>query len=82
MPGVNEYYFRMLLAHSSPRTKYYAYPSGRVKYECKNDRRIANLTDGDWKIWKFSDANLAEAEGYLTGPANSEEIINALDWVI
>jgi len=63
------------------RMKPHNYLSGRPKYLCKNTDIDADETDTDWRIWKYSDADLPTIEGPRVGAVNTEAAINGLSWV-
>jgi len=72
-----------LLADSYWQRMYpYLYASDRPKYICKNTDIDANLTDTDWRIWKYTDADIPQIEGPRTGAINTEVVVNALGWNI
>jgi hypothetical protein len=64
------------------RMKPYLYASTRPKYICKNTDIDANVTDLDWYIWKYTDANIPQVEGPRNGSVATEIIIDTLDWNI
>lgn len=62
------------------RMQPYLHGSGKPKYIARNTDIDANLTDVDWYIWKYSDADIPTIEGPRIGAANSEAAIDALPW--
>ncbi len=62
------------------RMQPYAYGSTRPKYICRNTDIDANLTDTDWYIWKYSDADLPTIEGPRIGACNTEGVVDGLSW--
>lgn len=61
---------------------FYAYPSTRVKYICKNSSISAALSGNDWYVWKYDDADLPRFEGprIATFGIDVEANIDALAW--
>jgi len=64
------------------RMKPYSYGSGNIKYLCKNRNADALETDVDWRIWKFTDADIPTKEGPRIGAVNTEGTIDGLSWNI
>jgi hypothetical protein len=62
------------------RLKMFEYASGNLKYLCRNTNIDAEETDGDWDVWKFTDADLPTIEGPRTGAVNTEGVVDAFNW--